>query len=142
VKEFVAIFSLVILITASKCTGSGGKDKFAGMSSDSTLAEIVFREYEHDFGKVAEGGKISWQFVYENKGSGSLVLNAVSTTCGCTVPKFSKKPVPPGGKGSIEVVFDASGRSGKQTKIISVMSNSIKPVTLLRITAEVTQDNQ
>jgi hypothetical protein len=141
VKELISILPLVFIITASGCTGGSGKERSSGdIFSDSAGAEIVFREYEHDFGRVEEGEKISWQFVYENKGPGSLVLNTVSTTCGCTVPKYDRKPVPPGGKGSIEVVFDTSGRSGKQTKIISVMSNSIKPVTMLRITAEVAQE--
>jgi hypothetical protein len=141
VKELVAILSFLILITASNCTGSSGKKQSSGeMASDTAGAEIVFREYEHDFGKVEEGGKISWQFVYENKGRGDLVLTAVSTTCGCTVPRYDRKPVAPGGKGTIEVIFDTSDRSGKQTKIISVMSNSIKPVTMLRITAEVVQE--
>jgi hypothetical protein len=141
VKELISILSLLVIITASGCTGRSGKEQSpGGMASDTSKAELVFREYEHDFGRVAEGEKISWQFVYENKGAGSLVLNTVSTTCGCTVPKYDRKPVAPGGKGSIEVVFDTSGRSGKQTKIISVMSNSIKPVTMLRITAEVVQE--
>jgi hypothetical protein len=141
VKELFVILSFAVMITALNCTGGSGKEQSSGeMASDTAGAEIVFREYEHDFGKVKEGEKISYQFVYENKGQGSLVLKAVSTTCGCTVPKYDRKPVPPGAKGSVEVVFDTSGRSGKQTKIISVMSNSIKPVTMLRITAEIAQE--
>lgn len=100
-------------------------------------AELVFETYEHDFGKVAEGEKISYQFVYENNGSAPLAINAVSTTCGCTVPKYSNKPLKPGEKGSLEVVFDTSGRNGRQTKTITVKSNSSVPVVLLKITADV-----
>ena len=39
--------------------------------------------------------------------------------------------------GNLEVVFDTSGRSGMQTKTITVKSNAQTPVVLLKITAEV-----
>ncbi len=43
----------------------------------------------------------------------------------------------PGGEGSLEVVFDTSGRNGMQTKTITVKSNAKPAVVLLKITAEV-----
>ncbi len=104
-------------------------------------AEVVFAEYEHDFGRVTEGEKVAYVFSFENKGPGDLVITSASTTCGCTVPKYETKPVKMGGKGSLEVVFDTSGRSGKQTKTISVRSNSKLPVVMLKISADVVSDS-
>jgi hypothetical protein len=53
------------------------------------------------------------------------------------VPKYEAKPISPGANGNLEVVFDTSGRSGMQTKTITVKSNATTPVVLLKITAEV-----
>jgi hypothetical protein len=102
---------------------------------------IVFKEYEHDFGKVTAGEKVAYTFIFDNEGSEDIILNSVTTSCGCTVPEFDKKPVAPGEEGSLEVVFDTSGRQGKQTKTITVKSNATKQVVLLRITAEVEENN-
>jgi hypothetical protein len=91
---------------------------------------------------VAEGEKISHTFIFDNKGTGNLIIASASTTCGCTVSKYNKKPIPPGANGNLEVVFDTSGREGMQTKTITVKSNASKPVVLLKITAEVVTDNK
>jgi len=132
---------LLIFISAFAGCKSGTEKKRPGTSINSGISEIVFREYQHDFGKVAEGKNISHVFTFENKGSSDLVLISATTSCGCTVPKYDTKPIPPGGNGKLEVVFDTSGRNGFQTKTISVKSNSLIPVVLLKITAFV-ENNQ
>ena len=101
------------------------------------LAEISFSEYEHDFGKITEGEKVAHIFTFENKGPGNLVIASASTSCGCTVTKYNRNPIPAGKGGSLEVVFDSSGRNGIQTKTVSVQSNSKTQVVVLKITAEV-----
>ncbi len=113
----------------------------SGTQQQTGTAEISFREYEHDFGKVAEGEKIAYVFTFDNKGTSDLVINSASTTCGCTVPKYSTKPIGPGGSGNLEVEFDTSGRNAMQTKTITVKSNASKPVVLLKITAFVVTNN-
>jgi hypothetical protein len=140
----IIILSLVISALITSYCGSGTGKNSARSSSDTSAgtSEIVFREYQHDFGKVAEGEKISYTFTFNNKGTADIVLSSATTTCGCTVPKYDKKPIPPGGNGNLEVVFDTSGRNGMQTKIITVKSNALTPVVLLKITAEVVTDNK
>jgi hypothetical protein len=139
-KNSIILYCGVIAFVAVSCTGSQNK-KDGNLSSDlsaDTKAEITFREYEHDFGKVSEGEKIAYVFTFKNSGNSDLVIKSALTTCGCTVPKYSTKPIPPGEGGNLEVVFDTSGRSGIQTKTITVRSNSSKPAVILKITAEVT----
>jgi hypothetical protein len=140
----IIILSLVISAFITSYCGNGSGKNSARSSSDTSAgtSEIVFREYQHDFGKVAEGEKVSFMFTFDNKGTADIVLSSATTTCGCTVPKFDKKPIPPGGNGNLEVVFDTSGRNGMQTKIITVKSNALTPVVLLKITAEVVTENK
>jgi hypothetical protein len=128
---------LILLIFMSALAGckSGTEKKQPDSSISNGISEIVFREYQHDFGKVEEGENIGYVFTFENKGTSDLVIISATTSCGCTVPKYDTKPIPPGGNGKLEVVFDTSGRNGFQTKTISVKSNALIPVVLLKITA-------
>ncbi len=132
-------FLMILVIVIVSCSGSADRNRgiAASQLSDSSLADLVFREYTHDFGKVTEGEKVGYIFSFENKGKGNLVISSATASCGCTVPKYDSKPVPPGKGGKLEVVFDTSGRNGKQTKTVTVASNSSKPLILLQITAEV-----
>lgn len=130
--------ALIIWFLAG-CAQDGGKAPNEEISSRTGEAEMVFTRYEHDFGKVTEGEKVAFVFSFENKGPGDLVLNSTSTTCGCTVTKYDSRPIAPGGHGTLEVAFDTSGRNGKQTKSITVHSNSKTPVVVLKISAEVVQ---
>jgi len=134
-RNIIVISYILVVIALSGC--GGGNSKTASRNNTTGTSEISFREYEHDFGKVAEGEKLSYIFIFDNKGKSDLIVSSASTTCGCTVPKYDAKPISPGANGKIEVVFDTSGRSGMQTKTITVKSNASKPVVLLKITAEV-----
>jgi hypothetical protein len=144
VMKLITVISLALVaITASNCgsgTGKNSTGSSAKLNSPGT-SEIVFREYQHDFGKVSEGEKISYTFTFDNKGTTDLIISSATTTCGCTVPKYDSKPIPPGANGYLEVAFDTSGRDGMQTKTITVKSNAKTPVVLLKITAEVVTTN-
>ncbi|MGE5419368.1 MAG: DUF1573 domain-containing protein [Chloroflexota bacterium] len=138
-RSAAVLISFIIFYGLCGCGSHPSDANLSEKVSDTGKAVLVFDEYEHHFGKVAEGEKISYQFRYENTGTAPLAIASVTTTCGCTVPKYNTRPVDPGGKGSLEVVFDTSGRNGTQTKTITVRSNASIPVILLRITAEVEQ---
>jgi hypothetical protein len=141
-KRAVIIFMVLITIIASNCGNVSNKGDTTGMqTSDTGKAIITFKEYEHDFGKVAEGEKLSYTFSFQNKGTSDLVILSATTTCGCTVPKYNVNPISPENNGNMEVVFDTSDRSGTQTKTITVTSNASVPVILLKITADVLTTN-
>jgi hypothetical protein len=134
------ILSSLVMITLlfSHCGGGNGKNSSGTAAADTGLAKLVFREYEHNFGPVSEGEKVGYVFKFDNTGTADLVIASATTSCGCTIPEYDSKPIPPGGEGSLEVVFNTSGRNGMQTKTITVKSNARPAVVLLKITAEVT----
>jgi hypothetical protein len=133
------ILSSLVMITLllSQCGNAGKKNPSGVATSDTGTVKIVFSEYEHAFGKVSEGEKVSYVFKFENKGTANLVIASATTSCGCTVPEYDSRPIPPGGAGKLEVVFNTAGRNGMQTKTITVKSNAQPTVVLLKITAEV-----
>lgn len=136
-NRIIKIFLLLVLSVFSSCNNTPVTDKAGLSESDNVTSELKFREYEHDFGKVAEGEKVAYTFTFDNTGAADLIIKSAVTTCGCTVPEYDSKPVPPGKSGTLEVVFDTSGRNGMQTKTITVKSNASIPVIILKITAEV-----
>jgi hypothetical protein len=132
----VAVFIGAFTISCNN-TGKVNINNSLSVKTPGDTAIIKFDEFEHDFGKITEGERVACVFTFTNSGKGPLVVASATTSCGCTVSKFDDKPIPPGGKGELEVVFDSSGKSGKQTKTITVKSNALKPIVLLKITAEV-----
>jgi len=138
----ILLFIVSGTLAASCKTGADRINEEACMADmEQGKAEISFSEYEHNFGKVTQGEKIGCVFNFRNTGTGNLVIASASTSCGCTVPRYDARPIPPGDAGTLEVIFDTSGRNGLQTKTISVKTNAVTPVTVLKITAEILKTN-
>ena len=138
----ITIIVAIISVLSLSCSGKNqGRSKEEIVFSSTDTAKIIFREYEHNFGKISAGEKVGCVFKFENSGDGPLVIQSVTTSCGCTAPKYDTRPIAPGGTGSIEVVFNSSGYHGTQTKTITVKSNASTPWVMLKIIAEIASDN-
>lgn len=109
----------------------------SGEKTKSNLPVMEFEQTSHDFGMIVQGEKVSHTFKFTNTGGSNLVISQASSTCGCTVPNFSKRPIKPGAKGTIEVVFNSAGRSGSNTKSVRILSNAQPNSVELEITAEI-----
>ncbi len=101
------------------------------------LPTFEFKEIEHDFGVIIQGEKVSYTYKFKNVGGSDLILSSVRATCGCTIPKYDREPIATGKEGKIEVIFDSSGRNGKQHKTIMVLANTQPNKIELSFTAEI-----
>ena len=102
------------------------------------LPVAEFEKLEHDFGTVNEGQKVTYDYKFKNTGQAPMIIQTAQPSCGCTVPTWSKEPVPVGGTGFIRAEFDTNGKSGIQNKTITVTANTWPKVTTLRFKAMVT----
>lgn len=109
----------------------------SGNITNKNTPVIHFQKEIHDFGIIIQGEKVSHRFKFKNIGDSDLVVKNATASCGCTVPSFSKKPIAPGEEGEIEVIFDSANRSGRQTKTITVWSNTQPNQTKLVIECEI-----
>ena len=101
-------------------------------------AKIFFQETQHDFGKVKAGEILEYKFKFENKGTESLNIKDVKTSCGCTAAVVSESSIKPGQVGYIKVNFNTKDREGKNSKSITVVSNDTKePNKVISIYADV-----
>jgi hypothetical protein len=101
------------------------------------LPVFLFEKEEHDFGKIIQGVKVSYSFMFTNTGNSDLLISKAKASCGCTNLIYPKKPIPPGEKGTIKVTFDSSGRKGFQNKIITLIANTQPNTKVLKIKAQV-----
>lgn len=109
-----------------------------GNIDESKVARIEFDTIVYDFGIVKEGELVTKSFQFTNTGAVSLILYDAKSTCGCTVPEIPKEPVPPGEKGILGVTFNTNGKTGKQSKTVTVTANTVPSQTQIMLRGEVT----
>ncbi|MES2388109.1 MAG: DUF1573 domain-containing protein [Bacteroidota bacterium] len=98
---------------------------------------ITFDEAEFDFGTVKQGEKVNHVYTFTNTGKSPLLIQNAHASCGCTLPKWSREPIAPGGKGEITAEFNSENKSGKQHKTITVTANTNPAQTELSLEGEV-----
>ena len=136
------ILAGLILVVCS-CGGQNGSQEQeasvleSGGQDTEGKPVMVFDTQVHDFGTIIEGERVVCYFDYGNEGGEDLLITAVDATCGCTTPNWSREPLGPGDKETLEIIFDASGRSGEQRKLVTVKSNASNEVIRLTIRAKV-----
>lgn len=99
---------------------------------------ISFDREVHDFGTVKEGDVVETSFVVTNSGKSDLVILDAKATCGCTVPTWPKEPIAPGKTGEIKVKFNTSGKPNKQSKTVTLYTNTEKGTEAVKISGMVT----
>lgn len=95
---------------------------------------MTFDETEYDFGTIEKGNPVEHKFTFTNTGKAPLVIVDAKSSCGCTVPEYSRNPVAPGEKGELLVKYNASGTNAV-TKSITITANTEKGKELLKIKA-------
>ncbi len=66
-----------------------------------------------DLGQVVNGEVVDFEVGLLNRGDADLVIEAVSTSCGCTSAQVVPTTLKPGESGALQVTFD-SGAHGPQ----------------------------
>ena len=102
-------------------------DKF-----DSKVAVIKFKTEIIDYGTVLQNSDGQRIFTFTNTGDAPLLITKVKTSCGCTVPSYSKAPILPGETGELKIKYDTK-RLGTFTKTVVVTSNSEGGNKILKI---------
>ena len=112
--------------------------------ADEPQAEIVFDKSVHNFGTFTEDNPVqTCTFTFKNTGKAPLVIIQAIATCGCTVPTYTDKPVPPGGTGIIEVTYNGKARyPGHFKKVITVNTNAKQRLVRLAIEGEMTAKSE
>ena len=101
-------------------------------SKTGKVAIISFETEVIDYGTIEQHSDGARLFAFTNEGDAPLLITNVKTSCGCTVPSYSKEPILPGKSGELKIKYDTK-RLGAFTKTITVTSNAEGGNKILKI---------
>ncbi len=99
---------------------------------DAKVAIIKFKTQVIDYGTVEQNSDGTRIFTFTNEGDAPLLITKVKTSCGCTVPSYSKAPILPGDTGELEIKYNTK-KLGVFTKTVTVTSNAEGGNKILKI---------
>jgi hypothetical protein len=111
----VAVF-FALLATLAVAQEGGAKPPVAG-------PRIRVEPASFDFGKAAQNKTLRKEFSIRNFGNEDLVIESVSTTCGCTAALMESKVVKPGGTTPLRVSLETRTYNGRVQRSVMVRSN-------------------
>jgi hypothetical protein len=101
-------------------------------------AIMSFAKSEIDIGTIKDSDKpVTHIFRFTNTGNAPLQITKLQTTCGCTTPEYSDKPVLPGREGIIKVAYDPKGKSGRIDQSVIIVANTVPNIHILRLKGNV-----
>lgn len=104
----------------------------AGTPGEPTPAKVgphpkaVVPETNYEFGVMLMGESQEHEFVIRNEGEAPLKLGTPRTTCQCTVSEAAKKPIPPGGEGTIKLTWTPAAETEMFDKGAMIRTNDPK----------------
>lgn len=117
-------------------------ESFDSLKNESSLSVPVFTIDKDtvDFGTISSNNKCNTSFLVMNTGKKDLIIRKVESTCGCATITPAKRIIKPQDSTVLDVVFNPSGKTGKQYKSIRIFSNAPNaPVTTLVLTGFVSE---
>jgi hypothetical protein len=124
--------------TAPGITTANPTQPIADEKPTGPIPAFQFQTTDHDFGTINEGQIVEYTYAFKNTGEAPLIIQGAQGSCGCTVPDWSKEPIPVGGTGYVKAKFDSNGKQNIQNKTVTVTANTWPKQTVLRFKAMVT----
>ena len=88
----------------------------------------------HDFGDIyTDQGPVSCTFTFTNTGSKPILLLSVVASCGCTDVDWTREPIQPGKKGTVQATFDNNDGPYPFDKTVTVYVSDIKKPYVLHL---------
>jgi len=135
-KKFNLLFSFILLASASWVFAQNATE-IAPETEQKPAEKVLFEKITHDFGTLNEGDPAMEVFKFKNVSNEEIVLQNVKASCGCTTPKWTNTPVPPGGEGEIQVSYGTAGRPGPFNKSVTVTLDTLSQPIFLYIKGDV-----
>jgi hypothetical protein len=144
-KKNIVLIAIMALVAFSCKDNAASKVKTENLEkakerdvASTKLPVASFDKMEYDFGTINEGDVIETTFVLTNTGKTDLVISNAKGSCGCTVPTWTKEPIKPGSSTEIGVKFNSRNKKNKQTKTVTLMTNTLNGKEVLKIKGTVT----
>lgn len=84
----------------------------------------------YTFGNLEQSEKAKFEFKLLNLDSEVLVIKHVTTSCNCTSPSFTKKPIKQGKKASVKITYDSANIGAFNKSVFVYTNKQEKPIKL------------
>jgi hypothetical protein len=141
-KLFLGIMAVSMLMACN--SNQAGSNQSADNTTTASAADAPIMKFEketHDFGKIKQGDKVTYDFKFTNTGKSPLIIKDAIATCGCTKPEWPNTPIKPGESAAIKVTFNSAAKMGLQDKQITITANTNPAQNLVHLIGEVTMAN-
>ena len=109
-----------------------------GRTEEQKTPRIRVEPETFDFGKALPAKTLRKEFTLSNFGDAPLVIENVSTTCGCTAALASDTKLAPGSSTVLRVTLETRSYSGKLERQVLVRSNDPNtPLLTVKVSATV-----
>ena len=131
----LALGLATISLLSASCSSSQPKT-----SQSKGEPHFIVEKKIHSFGKINAGEQLVAYFQIQNDGKTPLILERFDTGCGCLEAELPKKPIVPGGKEYISVIFDSTGEFGNIYKVMKVYTNDPRKTFNLTVTGYISNN--
>ena len=101
-------------------------------TTTTSMTEVAIDNLKLDFGSFIHSEIQERSFVLTNIGEAPLIVQDIPTSCGCMKTRYVKKPIPPGEKLEITVIYEAE-QAEYFNKTIAIHCNIKSSPIILRI---------
>jgi len=138
----VIYFFLVFFIYASCVSEQKQKDITALINNplsgvdDLKAVKVPIIELDQDifdFSEIYQHESVSNDFLLRNVGDAPLLIRSAKGSCGCMIPEWPKEIIEIGDEAIVKVTFNSGERKGKQNKTVTLVTNAIPSVKVLKI---------
>jgi hypothetical protein len=130
----ICAYAFLVAIAAVLANCSGSEKGNDSKQADLKLPVLTLIDSSSfDFGTIQEGDVVEHTFNFKNDGAYPLILNNITSSCGCTTPEWPKEPIKSGVTSNVKVRFDTRNKVGPQVKTITVYANTEPAYTELRL---------
>jgi hypothetical protein len=103
---------------------------------DPEISKISWDKQHIDVGYVMQNKPVIVNYTFRNDSDRPVVIEKITTSCGCTAARHSQEPVLPGESSTIIVTYNA-GKPGAFNKSIRVKTSANENDTVLTLSGEV-----
>jgi hypothetical protein len=105
-------------------------------------SQIILETARLDLGEVVNGEVITRDVLVKNRGKRELVVEAVTTSCGCTRATLEPMTIAPGGSATLRIAFDSGAHgpelTGPLMRQVFIASNDPQqPEAVLELAANI-----
>lgn len=132
-RKVTLLLMLLLPLVVAACGGTAGATEGPSIRFDVTAL---------DLGGVPNGQIVERDVTVTNAGGAPLVVDAVTTSCGCTTATLEPMTIAPGATGTLHIAFDSGAhgpdlRGALMRQVMLATNDPARPEAVLELTATI-----